>query len=737
MRRRTACAPEGGPAARARRVAWPLAALVAAACGDAPEPGPAVLRMAAEDPRWSVERSGVRGAAGPAPLALAGGLSASVTRDVAGALWIEMDLPRELWFPDLPPGTWACQPPVGGIGRRIGRGVTHRLTLRGRALRDFLSLPAARALPPPGTFHVTGNRVTVFQPEGSPAPEDVRLALRERHAQKDALGDRRVSGRRFSGEGFSLWPGETLVWRGPLPARAALSFSFCAEPAVAGTAGGTVGFRVLLDERELAGGTLDVVVGGATRAVRVELPPGRAREGTLRFEVEGPFAYTSVLAPLVLDLERLAAAERPPDVVVFLADTLRADALGPWGGDPRLAPEVERFAARARVFENAWSTATYTLPAHASMFTGRYPRELGVAGLARAIPPVPTIAGLLARRGYRCGAITDAGMVSKVYALDQGFQWFDERSEGLDSTLARARAFLDQDPELPVFLFVQTYRAHEPYHVSDATRAALGETLGLDFEETSEELLAAIGGTSTELGEDTPEARAALARLRALYLGGVADLDAAFGRFVDDLDARGLLERGVLVLASDHGEAFGERGTIAHRGPVLEAQTRVPLALAGRGIEPGRVREAASLLDLAPTIAELAGAPADPAWSGASLLHPLGARALYAFQCQEQAEGSTLAAIEWPYKVIAREDPAALSAGAVELAFDLAADPDERDDRAGDADWPRALLLRHAERLARLLVPAVDAPRAEPDALELDALRALGYAGEAPVAGSR
>ena len=110
--------------------------------------------------------------------------------------------------------------------------------------------------------------------------------------------------------------------------------------------------------------------------------------------------------------------------------------------------------------------------------------------------------------------------------------------------------------------------------------------------------------------------------MEGLYLGGVVDFGRRFAHLHRQLEALGFGSERHFVLVSDHGEAFLEHENIMHKGPVYEEQTRIPWIMAGPGIERGRVDTPVSLLDLAPTIAELAGIDPDASWAGRSVLAP-------------------------------------------------------------------------------------------------------------------
>jgi arylsulfatase A-like enzyme len=266
-----------------------------------------------------------------------------------------------------------------------------------------------------------------------------------------------------------------------------------------------------------------------------------------------------------------------------------------------------------------------------------------------------TLTERLARAGYRTGAVTDAGFVSRQYGFDQGFEWFLEhpetREQRLAWTLDAAREFLARDDGRPVFLFVHTYRTHWPYRT------------GSDEDHHAHDELVARFQAELEPGKPPDPAKLdAFARaLVALYRRGASELDALVGPWFDGLERAGWLRHGCFVFTSDHGEAFFEHGKSEHGGPPFEEELRVPLFLLGSGIEPRVSSANASLLDLTPTLAELAGIPADPAWCGRSLFRPEVERTTFAWYGEK--ERRTLAILSGRRKVFVTPEEGALARG--------------------------------------------------------------------------
>jgi len=321
-------------------------------------------------------------------------------------------------------------------------------------------------------------------------------------------------------------------------------------------------------------------------------------------------------------------AQPRPNIVLLSVDTLAFEALRAFAPDAAPNDTLDRFASGARRFPRAWSTASWTLPSHASLVTGLYPDRHGAIARSRAIPAdVPTLAELLSDAGFVTVGFTDGGFLHRRYGFARGFDRYnratgdgthDDPVPGLpkdgrwdrDSPdlFARAIAFLERrDPaDPPFFLFLQTYAVHDYFKLHDWTRERVPASAHAD----PDRLIRCLVGRETASDEEWE-------LLEALYAAEVANLDRAFAALYETLDQEGLLPSTHVVLVSDHGEGFDpERERIHHGGRLHADQIRVPLLIAGPGIAPGEDRTTVSLVDVAPTLLELAGLPVPPDLDG-------------------------------------------------------------------------------------------------------------------------
>ncbi len=716
------------------RLAWfcALSALLAG-CGGSERPVFQPLARAARG--W--QRSGTP------PVSLGGRPVRTLELSGASGAWgleLSVDFARTAWEQRF--GAWSPKWTPVSTGRSPDATEELRITTPERELEPFRrTTRRIRSLPTPGQFLLLRSGDVLVRLEEGEEPEDgwelATFVERERVEGRTL----RVRGRRFSGEGLVLLPGERSACRLELAPESALSFRLAVEPLWSGVGPALEPVRVrveldgeLVGERELAVGPE-----GAQAFVRFALPPAARADAELAIALSGPLVWSAVLAPVLGPAAIGTYGQRPwgagrPDLVWFLADTFRADNLslyrGPGDTDPRAEAEhLEALFRGGLRFRNSWSTSTSTLPSHAALFAGIYPRQAGIAGHARGLAQsLDTIAEHLARFGYRTVAITDSVVLSNQFDLDQGFGFFDERNGNVADTVERARRTLADDDGRPLFLYVQTYATHLPYTISSATRARHGAQLGLP-----EADFPTLWSAFQELEPQTRDARlpAFLRNMRAYYQAAVLELDGAFAEFRAELEARDLLECGALLFTSDHGESFHEHRQMFHGGVVYEEQVRVPFGLFGRGLPTRVVNHPVSSIDVPPTLAALAGVPPAQGWVGRSVLELRRTRPVYLFQAAAPAAGSSWAVVEnGTHKALLNEPTPTRSDAPFFLgAFDLASDPDEALDQQSEA-WARRLYERGRRAYPPLVVPRIQLRAAALSARKQAELEAMGYAGE-------
>jgi choline-sulfatase len=393
-----------------------------------------------------------------------------------------------------------------------------------------------------------------------------------------------------------------------------------------------------------------------------------------------------------------AAPSSARDLVLITIDTLRADRVGAYGYARARTPNIDALAARGVRFEHAFATAPITLPSHASLMTGRYPPGHGARhnGM-RVDAAVPALATTLSKASFATGAFVSAFPLDRRFGLNAGFDVYSDRlprapggrpeneRPGRDA-VNEARVWLNPlSVHGPVparrFLWVHLFEPHAPY----------GQ--------------AGSGRPITDRYDDE-----------------VAESDAQIGRILEALGPR--LASTLVVVSSDHGEAFGEHGEVSHSLFVYDTTLRVPLIIAGPGVPARTVTSPVSLVDVAPTVLRLLGlAPFDadgidlaPTFAGTEL----PARDLYA------ESFAPLLDFGWsPLRTLRSERFKFIEAPRAEL-YDISRDPGETQDLS-KADVPRAAALR--DRVGRYSTDTLDTDRlARLDREALGRLQSLGYA---------
>ncbi|HEX6313596.1 MAG TPA: sulfatase, partial [Gemmatimonadaceae bacterium] len=325
----------------------------------------------------------------------------------------------------------------------------------------------------------------------------------------------------------------------------------------------------------------------------------------------------------------------------------RAASLSLYGGRA-LTPALDSIAASGIVFERAVSVAPWTLPSHATLFTGLWPHEHGADWRVPLGSGPPTLAEVLAAGGYRTGGfVANLVFASREHGLQRGFQVYQDyrrspgaliRSASLAQTLTTStlvrrmtgfrdvtgrkrardvnREFLDWESETdgaPWFAFLNYFDAHEPYQPRPPYAGMYSS--GLSQRRFDVQRFWHVEGGIVNWGA---LAASEVEAERAAYEEAITGLDADLGRLFAELRRRGVLDRTVVIVTSDHGELFGEHATYTHGNSIFWRTIHVPLVVAWPPGIPGgrRLAGAVSLRDLPATILDLALGPAAPRLPG-------------------------------------------------------------------------------------------------------------------------
>lgn len=313
-----------------------------------------------------------------------------------------------------------------------------------------------------------------------------------------------------------------------------------------------------------------------------------------------------------------------PSVLLVVVDTLRADRLEAYGHATSTMPEVSRrLVDHGVLFENAWSQAPWTLPSMVAMFSGRRPgRDLAGHPAAFAFPAGrPTPAELFAAAGWATAAFVGNPLLGSASGFDRGFESFwvaPNTAQAMDRTGAdvtdRAIAFLRAESG-PFFLWTHYIDPHDPYLAPELVRGLPVDDPTYRGTLSGRDVHALFNGRLTPTD---PERDARF--MASLYDAEIRHVDREIGRLLDALGPR--LANTAVLLVSDHGEELSEHGGWKHGRTVFQEQLHVPLIVRWDGhiAAAGRITQPVSLVDVVPTLAEIAGIAAPPDLDGESLL---------------------------------------------------------------------------------------------------------------------
>jgi arylsulfatase A-like enzyme/Tfp pilus assembly protein PilF len=316
-------------------------------------------------------------------------------------------------------------------------------------------------------------------------------------------------------------------------------------------------------------------------------------------------AIASALFVSCAEEMRSRSAERPP-VVLISIDTLRADRLPAYGYRDVATPNIDALRSDSVLFTNAYAHVPLTLPSHVSLFTGLLPPAHGVRnniGYTLEGSKHPTLARVLKDNGYATGGAVSAFVLRGTTGIAGGFDLYDDaitaRGGGAAGSVARSGAqtleavkpWLAARGSEPFFLFLHLFEPHSPYDPPEPFRS----------------------------------------QYRDPYDGEIAAADSIVGRLIDDLKARGVYDRAVVILLSDHGEGLGDHGEAEHGIFLYREAIRVPLMIKLPKSERGgqTVDAPVGLADIAPTIISIAGLQSSARFDGRSLFEKHEVKPVY------------------------------------------------------------------------------------------------------------
>ena len=460
--------------------------------------------------------------------------------------------------------------------------------------------------------------------------------------------------------------------------------------------------------------------------------------------------------------DRAAAAKRPPvladkswpNVILISIDALRPDHLHCYGYARETSPHIDRLAREGALFENVISSSSWSLPAHACLFTGLADSVHGCLDSDQRLHADHyTLAERLKDTGYGTAGFFSGPYLHPVFGLNQGFDDYIDcisypQSAGEPATtspttsaadmtnpttLRAVESWLTQNTHRPFFMFIHMWDVHFDY-----TPPPPYDTMfdpGYDGAITGRDFL-----RNPQINEEMPKRD--LEHLIALYDGEIAWTDAHVGKLLETLEKRELLDTSIIVLTAGHGTAFFEHGKKGHGNSLFDELIRIPLIIRyPRAITAGaRHDQQIRMIDLLPTVLDLLGIP-PPELMGQSLA-PLF---MGGTTQRDEPAISELLTRKHKLRCFRRPDRKriwhiAVNAGVV---YDLQADPAESTPLAdrnapvvkatkADAHWSGEFLKAFRQRHPQ-------SPRlSELPATVLERLESLGYLGgeDFPMPGS-
>ncbi len=426
-----------------------------------------------------------------------------------------------------------------------------------------------------------------------------------------------------------------------------------------------------------------------------------------------------------------------PNVLVISIDTLRADHLSCYGYPRQTSPAIDALVAGGALFERAYSSAPWTLPSYGSLFTGMLPADhragivkqreeafgQDVAPTERTTetlrPDVPTLAELLASRGYQTAGFVSNPFLAPAAGVARGFQSYTGYQYNARVGVDQALEWIQSRPSSRWFVFLHVIDPHMPY--------APPKPFDTRFAKKGVDELTNWPPDLDSMRRSPPsdEIKAACVDL---YDGEIAFVDAEIERLLASLREAGTLDDTLVVLHSDHGEEFWEHGSCDHGHTQYDELLRVPFALVWpKGIAAKRIATRVRTLDLLPTLADICGFKAPAGIEGKSLMPVLAGTETSdrdgIAEALMHSDRETKAIFSGKDKLIA-------TGTATNQLFDMAADPQETNNLApSSAALVDALRKRLFEHHTSAKAAAAKSQQLRYDEANQRRIKDLGYTG--------
>jgi len=449
-----------------------------------------------------------------------------------------------------------------------------------------------------------------------------------------------------------------------------------------------------------------------------------------------------------------------PNILLITLDTTRRDHLGMYGHTIPTSPNLDRLAKDSLVYTQAYAVSSWTLPTHASMFTGKFPSAHGANydpegplnlgdgigaryGGYRARPIAAnevTLAQVLANQGYETAGIIAGPWLLARFRLGKGFEHYDDRGvtalngRPAEDVTRAAIEYVDEHAGDAFFLFLNYYDPHSPWW-QESPKDENGKPTSAPQPLQDPRFVFPPGVDPTHMDGAT--------FAKICYDAEIRYMDREIGRLLDHLKLRGLYESTWIFVLADHGEliddpVLGESGLWGHGDSLSQAEIHIPFLVkepepgARKGVDPTPVQQ----VDILPTILTRLGIPQPPNVQGTPLggKHPIVAELYKLPMMNQRTEGPH--AKDWRHLgdwrvLVDGQDKFGWSSNGTPFLVDLAHDPMERvnvvEQRPALAQRLGQALNAYIKLLPR---PGAAGEVEQPTPEELELLKGLGYVGE-------
>lgn len=341
------------------------------------------------------------------------------------------------------------------------------------------------------------------------------------------------------------------------------------------------------------------------------------------------------------------------NVILISIDTLRRDHLGVYGYKKNTSPNLDSLAKESYVFENAFATAAWTLPSHASIFTSRYPSDLRVETVFDKLPDAAlTLTEVLKKFGYITAAWDRNTFVSPRWGFEQGFDQFNivnsgENAHDADIIFPQAAEWVKKHKDKKFFLFLHAFEVHDPYCPPGEYSSKFKGNYDGKLNCVDISTIAKNYRGEEQLSKNDLE------RFVSLYDGEIAYTDFYIGKFLNEMKKQGLFKNTIIVVVSDHGEEFGERGVWGlHAYSLYNELIKIPLIIKAPQLGSGKDKNIISTIDLAPSILKLLGIQIPAVFKGKAFSDIDSDRRIYAEKSETGSGSDVLKDIDKAYEMM-------------------------------------------------------------------------------------